>query len=107
MRALLVLGLFAFATAAAAPPVQTSAQALADDAAQYAARYRVDGSKAIRRLKAQEASVPTTAAIAREFATRLAAISVDRSEDRRVGKECRSRWPPYHSPKQLLTAKRL
>src|SRR5438270_9592592 len=24
------------------------------------------------------------------------AISLDRSEERRVGKECRSRWSPYH-----------
>src|SRR2546430_15486450 len=24
------------------------------------------------------------------------AIKVDRSEERRVGKECRSRWSPYH-----------
>ena len=23
-------------------------------------------------------------------------ISADRSEERRVGKECRSRWSPYH-----------
>ena len=23
-------------------------------------------------------------------------IDVDRSEERRVGKECRSRWSPYH-----------
>ena len=23
-------------------------------------------------------------------------IKVDRSEERRVGKECRSRWSPYH-----------
>src|SRR2546429_2885891 len=23
-------------------------------------------------------------------------VSVDRSEERRVGKECRSRWSPYH-----------
>src|SRR3712207_647602 len=23
-------------------------------------------------------------------------LSDDRSEERRVGKECRSRWPPYH-----------
>ena len=26
----------------------------------------------------------------------LAAIAEDRSEERRVGKECRSRWSPYH-----------
>ena len=25
-----------------------------------------------------------------------AADQVDRSEERRVGKECRSRWSPYH-----------
>ena len=24
------------------------------------------------------------------------AIQLDRSEERRVGKECRSRWSPYH-----------
>ena len=23
-------------------------------------------------------------------------LKVDRSEERRVGKECRSRWSPYH-----------
>ena len=23
-------------------------------------------------------------------------LSLDRSEERRVGKECRSRWSPYH-----------
>ena len=23
-------------------------------------------------------------------------IAIDRSEERRVGKECRSRWSPYH-----------
>ena len=28
--------------------------------------------------------------------TRVARIFVTRSEERRVGKECRSRWSPYH-----------
>src|SRR3712207_9020450 len=27
---------------------------------------------------------------------RVRAASLDRSEERRVGKECRSRWSPYH-----------
>src|SRR2546428_13274554 len=27
----------------------------------------------------------------------------DRSEERRVGKECRSRWSPYHSKKKILS----
>ena len=26
----------------------------------------------------------------------ISKISEDRSEERRVGKECRSRWSPYH-----------
>ena len=26
----------------------------------------------------------------------LKAAGIDRSEERRVGKECRSRWSPYH-----------
>ena len=29
-------------------------------------------------------------------AMQLAKICGDRSEERRVGKECRSRWSPYH-----------
>ena len=28
--------------------------------------------------------------------TAFAALSMSRSEERRVGKECRSRWSPYH-----------
>src|SRR5258708_38786549 len=27
---------------------------------------------------------------------RFFSLSLDRSEERRVGKECRSRWSPYH-----------
>ena len=32
--------------------------------------------------------------IGRAYATKL--LSLKRSEERRVGKECRSRWSPYH-----------
>ena len=31
-----------------------------------------------------------------EVAKRYNAEGADRSEERRVGKECRSRWSPYH-----------
>ena len=31
-----------------------------------------------------------------EVAERLRAVLPERSEERRVGKECRSRWSPYH-----------
>src|ERR1035438_660833 len=32
----------------------------------------------------------------REFAQKHCTVAVPRSEERRVGKECRSRWSPYH-----------
>src|SRR3989454_6995413 len=32
----------------------------------------------------------------RDLIGRLVATEVERSEERRVGKECRSRWSPYH-----------
>ena len=31
-----------------------------------------------------------------ELAREFAVASIPRSEERRVGKECRSRWSPYH-----------
>ena len=31
-----------------------------------------------------------------ELTTAAAKALLDRSEERRVGKECRSRWSPYH-----------
>src|SRR3712207_9125450 len=30
-------------------------------------------------------------------------VLLGRSEERRVGKECRSRWAPYHSKKKILS----
>src|SRR5439155_6775235 len=35
-------------------------------------------------------------AVEREFGRRCVLRSEDRSEERRVGKECRCRWSPYH-----------
>src|SRR5713101_2831267 len=35
-------------------------------------------------------------ALAREKKLPLETLEMDRSEERRVGKECRSRWSPYH-----------
>jgi len=64
--------------------VQTQAEALADDAVQYAAQFGVPPDEALRRLKAQQASVEATDAIAREFAARLAGISIDHSPEYRI-----------------------
>ena len=64
--------------------MKTQAEALADDAAQYAAHYRVTIDEAVRRLAAQQASVKATDAIAREFASRLAGISIEHSPEYRI-----------------------
>jgi streptogrisin C len=80
---------FAFAAAlitgaARAQPVETREQALTDDAGQYAVQFGVSPTEALRRLKAQEDSVAATDAIAREFAARLAGISIEHSPDYRI-----------------------
>ena len=84
MRWLLVPLLLLEAAKAAAQPVQTQADALADDAIQYAAQFGVTADEALRRLKAQQASVAVTDAIAREFADRLAGISIEHRPSYRI-----------------------
>jgi hypothetical protein len=84
MRRLYALLLLACSGAAAAQPVQTQTEALAQDAAQYAARYGVTGDEALRRLRAQQASVAATEAIAQEFASRLAGIRVEHRPGYRI-----------------------
>src|SRR2546422_8841912 len=42
-------------------------------------------------------STPNSAVLlCRSITGLISTISSDRSEERRVGKECRSRWSPYH-----------
>ena len=44
-----------------------------------------------------QADLKTISALGGYAATAITAITVqNRSEERRVGKECRSRWSPYH-----------
>jgi streptogrisin C len=84
MRWLLSFLLLAFAATAAAQPVQTQNEALADDAIQYAAQFGVTPDEALRRLQAQQASVAATDAIRAEFADRLAGISIEHSPEYRI-----------------------
>jgi hypothetical protein len=81
VQALLLL---AISTAGVAQPVQTFGEALADDALQYAAQFGVSIGEAARRLKAQQDSVDATDAIAREFAERLAGISIEHRPQFRI-----------------------
>jgi len=64
--------------------VKTPAEALADDAAQYAAQFQVSVLEATRRLRAQQQSVKATDEIAKEFASRLAGISIEHSPEYRI-----------------------
>jgi hypothetical protein len=84
MRWFLALIALLLAAAAGAQPVETREQALAEDAAQYAAQFGVPVDESLRRLKAQQASVPATEAIAAEFADRLAGISIEHKPDYRI-----------------------
>lgn len=83
LLALLLIGLSA-STAVAQSGVQTAAQALAQDAGIYAERFGVPPAEAVRRLKAQQASVAATTAIAKEFEARLAGISIEHSPEYRI-----------------------
>jgi hypothetical protein len=68
----------------AAPPVQSAAEALAEDAGQYALRHGVALDEAVRRLRAQEESVPFTDRLQDIFKDRLAGISVEHSPEYRI-----------------------
>ena len=41
-------------------------------------------------------TIPLSAAAATTDKFKIISVSLTRSEERRVGKECRSRWSPYH-----------
>jgi hypothetical protein len=84
MRWLLVPLLLLAAAKAAAQPVQTQSEALAEDAVQYAGQFGVTPGEALRRLRAQQASIAATDAIAREFSDRLAGISIEYLPEYRI-----------------------
>ena len=64
--------------------METRDEAVAEDAVQYAARYHVTPEVALRRLNAQQESAAATDAIAKEFADRIAGISIEHSPEYRI-----------------------
>lgn len=84
MRLLLGLLLISLGATAAAQTVETRDQALAADASQYSAQFNVPEAEAVRRLKAQRDSVPAIYSIEREFADRIAGVSIDNGPDYRI-----------------------
>ena len=71
--------------AVAVPIYQTVAYAF-DSADHGAALFNLE----VEGYRYSRISNPTTAVLERRVA------ALERSEERRVGKECRSRWSPYH-----------
>jgi hypothetical protein len=67
-----------------APRVQTAAEALAEDAADYARRHGVPQGEALRRLRAQEESVAATDRLQNIYRDRLAGISIEHRPDYRI-----------------------
>ena len=63
-----------------------------------AKRLRKTGSGKLKRNKAYKSHILTKKSPKTKMNLRKSAIvsDGDRSEERRVGKECRSRWSPYH-----------
>jgi len=59
-------------------------EALQQDANHYALQHQINPGEALRRLRAQQQTVPATAAIAREFAPRLAGIAIEHSPEYRI-----------------------
>lgn len=84
MRWLLALSLLALTSVASAAEPMSHAAALQADAGEYARLFNVSPDEALRRLKAQQASVGATDAIAREYSDRLAGISVEHAPEYRI-----------------------
>src|SRR5256885_3477440 len=63
----------------------------------YGETYATDGSGGIIMLNRQFGFPPATDVLGGSFGCMGAGQEwTNRSEERRVGKECRSRWSPYH-----------
>lgn len=70
--------------AAPVPRVQSLAEALAQDGAEYARRYAVPLDEAVRRLNAQEQSVAATERIRATHVARLAGVSIEHEPEYRI-----------------------
>ena len=82
--ALAITSAVAAAQAGAGAVVQSSAQAFAQDAALYAAQYRVTPEVALTRLRALHESAALTDQLRQRHAGRLAGIAIDHAPDLRV-----------------------
>jgi hypothetical protein len=80
----LALLLLAFASPAAAQALQTPAEALAQDSAEYARQHHVEADEALRRLEAQEGTVAATDRLRETYRKRLAGIAIEHEPNYRI-----------------------
>src|SRR4051794_39764907 len=80
----LALLLIALASPAAAQALQSPAQALAQDAAEYARQHHVGADEALRRLQAQEETVAVTDRLRETYRKRLAGLSIEHEPAYRI-----------------------
>lgn len=83
LRLLMLMIAATWIPVAAAQVPQTRAEAVAQDAAEYARAYGVPQAEAVRRIEAQLGSVAATDAIAARYRDRLAGISIQHRPDYR------------------------
>ena len=53
-------------------------------------------SESARKSKPQKGSLSSDCSLQLDYMKLESLVIANRSEERRVGKECRSRWSPYH-----------
>src|SRR4051812_45987616 len=81
---LLALLLLALGARAAAQALQSPAEALAQDSAEYARQHHVDADEALRRLEAQEQPVAAADRLRETYRKRLAGIAIEHEPAYRI-----------------------
>ena len=81
---ILAFPLLLLAAPAAAQALQSPAEALAQDAAEYARQHHVDADEALRRLEAQEETVAATDRLGETYRKRLAGIAIEHEPAYRI-----------------------
>jgi len=76
--------LLALASPAAAQELQTPAEALAQDSAEYARQHHVKADEALRRLQAQDQTVAATDRLRETYRKRLAGIAIEHEPAYRI-----------------------
>ena len=79
----------------AAGTASRSTTDVTNDTAELTKTFSVTGTVAVTESGALNAA-SAGVLLARQVFSAVNVVNGDRSEERRVGKECRSRWSPYH-----------